>query len=179
METLLEANRDNGPVFTLVQKVLIFDPENVGTGDIMLAGNIIAAVGCELEPLFRLARETDIPITQLLPTHVNRNRLLFSQALQFLEAGGNIDITVYPDISPPQPLSLTETLQIITERHKSLKGITLSSDANGSLPKFDDQGRFIGMGVGQIDVLRQAIRRLVMEEGVAAESMSGRSPVGS
>ena len=46
----------------------------------------------------------------------------------------------------------------------------MSSDANGSLPKFDDHGRFIGMGVGQIDVLRQAIRRLVLEEGVAEES---------
>jgi len=114
METLLEANRDNGPVFTLVRKVRVFTPENVGTGDILLAGNIIAAMGCGLEPLLRLARETDIPITQLLPTHVNRNRTLFSQALQFLEAGGNIDIAVYPDISPPPPLSLTETLQIIT-----------------------------------------------------------------
>jgi beta-aspartyl-dipeptidase (metallo-type) len=159
--------------------VRVFTPENVGTGDILLAGNIIAAMGCELEPLFRLVRETDIPISQLLPTHVTRNRDLFSQALQFLEAGGNTDITVYPDISPPPPLSLTETLPIISERHKSLKGVTLSSDANGSLPKFDDQGRFIGMGVGQIDVLRQSIRRLVMEEGVAAESMSGRSPAGS
>jgi hypothetical protein len=96
METLLEANRDNGPVFTLSRKVRVFTPENVGTGDILLAGNIIAAMGCELEPLFRLARETDIPISQLLPTHVTRNRDLFSQALQFLEAGGNTDITVLP-----------------------------------------------------------------------------------
>lgn len=50
METLLEANRDTEPVFTLVRKVPIFVLENLGTGDILLAGNIIAAVGYALEP---------------------------------------------------------------------------------------------------------------------------------
>lgn len=109
-------------------------------------------------PLFTLVRKVRI----FTPEHVETGDILLA---------GNIT-------SPPAPLSLTETLLTITERHKSLKGVTLSSDENGSLQKFDDQGRFIGMGIGQIDVLGQAIRRLVMEEGVAAETMSGRKPAG-
>ena len=118
-----------------------------------------------LDPLFRLIRETEIPITQLLPTHVNRNRDLFAQSLEFLEAGGCVDVTVYPDRSSAPSLSLEETLHQVIERCGSLQGVTLSSDGNGSLPKFDAQGHLLGMGVGQIDVLRQAFRRLILEDG--------------
>ena len=34
-----------------------------------------------------------MPISKLLPTHVNRNVPLFEQALEFARKGGTIDIT--------------------------------------------------------------------------------------
>ena len=51
-----------------------------------------------------------------------------------------------------------------------LDRVTFSSDSNGSLPKFDDQGHFIGMGVGRIDVLRQCLCRLILDHGLNPET---------
>ncbi|MGP3779914.1 beta-aspartyl-peptidase, partial [Halanaerobium saccharolyticum] len=36
---------------------------------------------------------TDIPKTQILPTHVNRNSKLFTEGLEYCANGGYIDIT--------------------------------------------------------------------------------------
>ena len=47
-----------------------------------------------LDLLFRLVNETDIPISQFLPTHVTRTKVLFAQALELARLGGNIDITL-------------------------------------------------------------------------------------
>ena len=40
----------------------------------------------KLEYLFRLITETEIPITQVIPTHVNRNSELLDEAIEVLEA---------------------------------------------------------------------------------------------
>ena len=45
-----------------------------------------------LDYLFRLAKETEIPITQIIPTHVNSKHLL-EDAVQFTMMGGYIDLT--------------------------------------------------------------------------------------
>ena len=47
-----------------------------------------------LQFLFRLVKETEIPIGQLLPTHVARAPHLFDDAIKFCLMGGNIDLTV-------------------------------------------------------------------------------------
>src|SRR5512143_4026042 len=53
-----------------------------------------------LEILFRIVRETEIPPTQLVPTHTTRNRALFEEALEWVRAGGAIDVTAGPDPDP-------------------------------------------------------------------------------
>ena len=54
-----------------------------------------------LELLVRLVRETEIPVTQVIPTHVSRNPELFDQGLDWVAAGGSIDITVGPPAKGP------------------------------------------------------------------------------
>ncbi|MDX1453023.1 MAG: beta-aspartyl-peptidase, partial [Oleiphilaceae bacterium] len=46
-----------------------------------------------LEPLWEVARQTDLPLTQFYPTHINRNPELFSAGITFAKAGGVIDLT--------------------------------------------------------------------------------------
>ena len=46
-----------------------------------------------LQPIYDLLENCDVPISKLLPTHVNRNVPLFEQALEFARKGGTIDIT--------------------------------------------------------------------------------------
>ena len=46
------------------------------------------------DPIIRIVKETEIPITQFLPTHVTRTESLLKQSIQFARMGGNIDFTV-------------------------------------------------------------------------------------
>ena len=38
--------------------------------------------------------------------------------------------------------------------------ITLSSDGNGSMPRFDAEGKLTGMGIGPIELLVEGLRGL-------------------
>ena len=46
-----------------------------------------------LSLLRRIADETEIPITQFLPTHINRNPALFEEGIAYAKAGGLVDFT--------------------------------------------------------------------------------------
>lgn len=114
--------------------------------------------------LFRLTEETEIPITQLLPTHVTRNETLFGEAMRFASMGGNIDITAREKVNSDR-MGLSQALERLQEGAVCMDRVTVSSDANGSLPRFDAQGRFLGMGAGSIKTLVMELQRLVGDGG--------------
>ena len=51
----------------------------------------------KLEYLFKLIEETEIPATQLLPTHINRSDKLFDAGIEYTKKGGFIDLTTSSD----------------------------------------------------------------------------------
>jgi beta-aspartyl-dipeptidase (metallo-type) len=117
-----------------------------------------------LEYLFRLVEETEIPIGQFLPTHITRSHAVFEQAVEFAEKGGNVDITVLGK-RPPRRMSVGEAIGQLLSAQVSAEQITLSSDANGTMPVFDEKGSLVRMGVGDIGTLLKEFRRLVAEDG--------------
>jgi len=122
-----------------------------------------------LEPLFRMVNETEIPIGQFLPTHLNRNQGLLAQAIEYANRGGFIDFTVQ---APGSPVSLktSQVLKTALEQGVSIEQITLSSDSNGSMPVFDDAGKVIRLTVADIENLHTDCQRLV-KEGFDVESV--------
>jgi len=115
-----------------------------------------------LDPIFRIVKETEIPIGQFLPTHVTRTEALLAQAIQFAKMGGNIDFTVKgQDLT--FPLATARSLRMALEAGVSIDQITLSSDSNGSMPVFDKEGKMIGIAVGDIQKLFDEWRDLVHE----------------
>lgn len=110
-----------------------------------------------LEDLFRLVRETEIPVTQIVPTHVTRNPRLFEQALEWVAAGGAVDVTVGPEPAPGDPdVPFEEALAAFARRDLPLTRITASSDGNGSLPVFDEAGRLVRLAIAtERDLLRK------------------------
>ena len=46
-----------------------------------------------LEPLSKAVAHSDMPITQFLPTHMERNLTLVEAGIDWIHAGGNIDFT--------------------------------------------------------------------------------------
>lgn len=120
----------------------------------------------KLEMLFRLIKETEIPATQVIPTHVNRNAQLFANAIKFVQSGGFIDLTAGddPEARNGTEISIGESIRILLEKKASLSQVTISSDSNGSLPVFDDKGNLLGLTIATQKSLLKNIRYLVQKK---------------
>src|SRR5512138_788430 len=124
-----------------------------------------------LEFLFRLIRETEIPVTQVIPTHVSRNAGLFEQGLEWAAAGGSIDITVGPDPAPGDPdVGFEEVLAAFGRKGLPLTRITASSDGNGSMPVFDAAGRLERLTIASERDLLRKLREIVRKGLVPLET---------
>jgi beta-aspartyl-dipeptidase (metallo-type) len=123
--------------------------------------------GCRrLEMFFRLIDETEIPITQVIPTHCNRNPELLEESIQFIKRGGYMDLTADLDPDPPEEghISVAAAIQSCKEKNAPLANITISSDANGSLPVFDEDGNLAGLTIATQKSLMANFKYLIQEQ---------------
>lgn len=129
-----------------------------------------------LEFLFRLAKETEIPVTQVIPTHINRNRRLFEEGLKWLEKGGYIDLTAGPEPTGDDEVSVLLAISEIKRRGNYLGQVMVSSDANGSLPVFDKNGRLVGLTVATqkdyFHTFQQLVRQNILSLAEASRVFS-------
>jgi beta-aspartyl-dipeptidase (metallo-type) len=113
-----------------------------------------------LTPLLEVIEQTEIPISQFLPTHISRTSSLLKEGIEFVKRGGYIDITA-PSDSLRWENDITSIMKEILESGINLENVTMSSDGNGSMPKFDEQGRLVGLATGDANSLSEALRALV------------------
>jgi len=116
-----------------------------------------------LELLFRLMKETEIPASQVVPTHVNRNRRLLDEAIEYVLAGGHMDLTagVDPEDESDSDVSVETAVRLCLEKNVPLAQVTVSSDSNGSLPVFDKLGNLVGLTIATQRTLFKKFRSLV------------------
>ncbi len=116
-----------------------------------------------LEMLFRLIKETEIPPTQVIPTHVNRNRPLLEEAIDFVRQGGYIDLTAgnEPEREGNGEVSVAKAVELALEKNVPLTRITVSSDSNGSMPFFDKTGNLVGLTIATEKSLLENFRFLL------------------
>jgi len=124
-----------------------------------------------LAMLFRLIKETEIPITQTVPTHCNRNLLLLNDAITYAKQGGFIDFTAGPDpdTHDDEVISISRAIQTCLDKDVPLDRITISSDANGSLPVFDKDGRLTSLAIATQKCLLQNFKSLIQKGELSAE----------
>jgi beta-aspartyl-dipeptidase (metallo-type) len=130
-----------------------------------------------LELLFRLIRETEIPASQVVPTHMTRNAQLFEQGLEWAAAGGSIDVTAGPDPAPDEPdVRLEDAIAGFTGMGLPLTRMMASSDSNGSMPVFDEAGRLARLTIAtERDLFRKftdILRREVLPVEAAVRVFS-------
>jgi beta-aspartyl-dipeptidase (metallo-type) len=113
---------------------------------------------------------SEIPPRVFHPTHVNRRRGLFAEALELAGRGCTIDVTAFPDDDDQEALSAVEAIESFWESEVPSERLSVSSDAGGSLPVFDDDGRVARMEVGRPSTLLATIRSL-LERGHALEKI--------
>jgi len=111
-----------------------------------------------LDYFFRLIRETEIPPTQVMPTHINRNRELFEEGIRWIKAGGFVDLTTGPDPDPAKEpdVSIEDCVRLFQENAVPVDRWTVSSDSNGSFPVFDKSGKLVALTIAsQRDLFRK------------------------
>lgn len=121
--------------------------------------------------LVRRALDTcEIPARVFHPTHVNRKRRLFEEALEIARRGVTIDVTAYPVEKGEDAWSAEDAFERFLQAGLPLERLTISSDGGGCLPVFDADGRVTRMDVGAPDMLGSTLQRL-LERGHALESV--------
>lgn len=116
-----------------------------------------------IQPLFDLHESSEIPFENILPTHINRNRNLLKQSLEYLKLGGYADITTGIKPEGDDAVYPAEAYQEILKSGISPYNVTMSSDSGGSMPIFDEKGKLIKFGVGMpttdLETLTDCINR--------------------
>jgi len=121
-----------------------------------------------LNRIFKVLDSTSIPPTQFVPSHVNRSKKLFEEAITFLDRGGYIDLTAgfEQEVGFMECIPSYMALKLLVESGKSLDRVTLSSDANGSIPSFDENGKLIRLEVASCRRLLEDIKKAVFVCGI-------------
>ncbi len=114
-----------------------------------------------LAPLVDLVEESNFPISMFVPTHLNRNKPLFEDALRYGQKGGYLDLTAGETDQTGH--TLPEAARLLLAAGIKPGQITLSSDAGGSNPQSPD-------GRGHADSLFKDVVSCVREKAIPLET---------
>jgi beta-aspartyl-dipeptidase (metallo-type) len=121
-----------------------------------------------LELVRQALDKSEIPARVFNPTHVNRRRGLFEEALEIAERGCNVDVTAYPVREGDTGWSAEDAIAKYLYAGLPAQRITVSSDGGGCLPVFDSDGTLTHMEIGSPDILAVTLGAL-LERGLALE----------
>lgn len=128
----------------------------------------------KLDLILKVVRDTEIPASQFLPTHVNRNAALFNECLEFAKDGGTIDFTGNEDIDYWETICdevrVCKGIRRLLDMGISSDRFTISSDGQGSMPVFNAKGEYQGISIGKASCLLKEVRECVQKENIPLET---------
>lgn len=107
-----------------------------------------------------------MPIKHIRPTHCGRTEEQFKQAVAFTKKGGVIDITSGGGCFATP----TEVLKLVL-KEADVNNVTISTDGNGSIPRFDNKGNMVGLGMGSARANLDVLHELVTQHDVPLEKV--------
>ncbi|GAA0078237.1 beta-aspartyl-peptidase [Clostridium sp. CTA-5] len=124
-----------------------------------------------LDYLFRILENTEIPSSQLFPTHINRNIELFKEGLEYAKRGGFIDLTTSCDLEFMEngELRAADGLKEFLDSGLPISNITFTSDGNGSMPKFNKEKELIGLGICTVESLYREVKESIIKHKIPIE----------
>ena len=109
--------------------------------------------------LVRQALDTsELPARVFNPTHVNRRRALFEEAMALSQAGSTIDITAFPVAEGEDAWPADVALRRYLDAGAPPTRVTVSTDGGGCFPAFDAEGQVTGFEVGPPGALAVCLR---------------------
>jgi beta-aspartyl-dipeptidase (metallo-type) len=126
----------------------------------------------QLTLLEEIIENTELPITQFYPTHINRNPSLFEAGIKYAKKGGIVDFTTstIPQFRQKGEVTCSKGLKRMLDEGVPIENITFTSDGQGSLPNFDEQGMLVGLKVGKVSSLFDAVRDAILNEDIPIET---------
>jgi beta-aspartyl-dipeptidase (metallo-type) len=117
-----------------------------------------------LELIQRALNESEIPSRVFNPTHVNRRKGLFEEAVLLASRGCSIDITAFPVAEDEDAWSADAALLRYLDTGAPANKVTVSSDGGGCLPEFNADGVMTKMGVGRSAALMATLKNLLEQD---------------
>lgn len=123
-----------------------------------------------LELVRRALDETELPASVFHPTHVNRKKSLFEEAIDLARRGVTVDVTAFPVAEGEDAYSAPDAIERYLASGAPAAHLTCSSDGGGCLPTFDANGRLVAMDVGHPGALADTLL-VLLERGHALETV--------
>lgn len=125
-----------------------------------------------LDLILKVLETTDLPIRQFYPTHINRNPHLFEAGISYAKRGGWVDFTTstIPKFLAEGEVSCSQGLKRMLDEDVPIEQITFTSDGQASLPDFNEDGEMVGLKIGKVNTLFQAVKDAVQIEHIPLET---------
>ncbi len=107
----------------------------------------------------RALDETELPARTFHPTHVNRRRELFEEAIDLVKRGCTVDVTAFDP--GDDGVSVEDCVDRFLTDGLPLERLTISSDGSGCLPTFNGQGELVHMDIGRPGTITEALQALL------------------
>ncbi|MBL8997594.1 MAG: beta-aspartyl-peptidase [Gemmatimonadales bacterium] len=111
--------------------------------------------------IWKALEASEIPPRVFNPTHVNRRKALFEEALEAAKRGCTVDLTAFPVAEGEDAWPAEVALVRYLDSGAPPERVTISSDGGGCLPTFDADGRVAQMDVGSPGALALTLRALL------------------
>lgn len=133
---------------------------HVGDGDSRLA------------PLRQALAGSDLPASTFYPTHVNRSRELLQEAASLTASGAWVDITASttPELIEAGDIPALDALELLLDAGAPADRISFSSDAGGSLPRYEN-GEFLGLTAAGPESLLEALQLAIRDRPQHVEAV--------
>jgi beta-aspartyl-dipeptidase (metallo-type) len=122
-----------------------------------------------LQPIFDLLDAVNLPIAQIVPTHVNRDQPdTLAHAIEFARRGGTIDFSANLSRRSGSLTGMNpdEAAKRALAAGVPLSQITLSSDSNVSMPVLDAEDRPVGLHNAPPTILHREFVHVVRSNGL-------------
>lgn len=121
-----------------------------------------------LELIEQIVENVEISKRQIIPTNLNRNEYLFEKALEYATNGGIISLATsgITSFTGDNEVKCSSAIKILMEKGIPIESVILASNAQGSLPIFNQTGKMVGINVGKIASLYREVQDAILMDGV-------------
>ncbi len=109
----------------------------------------------DIQDLLKIIENTNIPARNIFPTHVTKTSAIMENAIKLMKMGSYVDVTTNKSSK-----ETAEKINYMINKGDDSK-ITISSDANGSCPIWED-GICKGMSVSNMSGLHNLVKELII-----------------